>query len=79
MTNPFDAPSETHSAVGDGAYSVLVNAEGQHSLWPVFADVPAGWTVVHGPARRDACLEYVNAHWTDMRPRGLAAHLDASA
>lgn len=68
MTNPFD--------VQDGTFSVLVNASGQHSLWPDFADVPAGWTVVHGPADRASCVDYVNTHWTDLRPSGLAA-LDA--
>jgi MbtH protein len=71
MTHPFEA--------GDGAYLVLVNPEGQHSLWPAFADVPGGWSVVHGPADRAASLEYVNANWTDMRPRSLVAHLAASA
>lgn len=65
MTNPFDAQ--------DGTFSVLVNEEGQHSLWPDLAEVPAGWTVVHGPASRDACVEYVNANWTDLRPRSVAA------
>jgi MbtH protein len=68
MPNPFD--------VQDTTYSVLVNAEGQHSLWPTFADPPAGWTVVHGPASRPSCMEYVTAHWTDLRPRRLADHLD---
>lgn len=65
MTNPFDAQ--------DGTFSVLVNEEGQHSLWPEFADVPAGWSVVIGPTTRAACVEYVNANWTDLRPRGVAA------
>jgi MbtH protein len=60
-TNPFDEP--------DGSFTVLVNAAGQHSLWPSFADVPAGWSVVHGPDGRGACLDYVNANWTDLRPR----------
>ena len=65
MTSPFDA--------ADGTFSVLVNEEGQHSLWPDFADVPAGWTVAHGPAGRDDCVEYVNANWTDLRPRSVAS------
>lgn len=69
MTNPFDAQ--------DGTFSVLVNEEGQHSLWPDFAEVPAGWTVAHGPTDRAACIAYVNEHWTDLRPRGVAARLDA--
>lgn len=60
MANPFEDD--------DGQYYVLVNDEGQHSLWPSFIDVPAGWMVRHGPDIRQACLDYVTEHWTDMRP-----------
>ena len=63
MTNPFENP--------DGTYLVLVNDENQHSLWPEFAEAPAGWRTVHGPATRQDCLDYVNANWTDMRPQSL--------
>ncbi|MFF9351954.1 MbtH family protein [Streptomyces sp. NPDC014734] len=63
MTNPFDNE--------DGVYLVLVNDEGQHSLWPSFAEVPGGWTVVHGEDTRAACLEYVERNWTDLRPMSL--------
>ncbi len=65
MSNPFDDES--------GEFYVLVNDEGQHSLWPTFADVPAGWTVAHGPSPRAACIDYVEANWTDMRPNSLVA------
>ncbi len=68
MTNPFEDP--------DGSYFVLVNEEGQHSLWPTFVDVPAGWTVVHGPDSRQPCLDYVTEHWTDMRPKSLIAAME---
>lgn len=68
MTNPFEDP--------DGTYLVLVNDEHQHSLWPAFADVPAGWTVVSGPSPRQDCLDYVETHWTDMRPRSLIEAMD---
>ncbi|MFE0250746.1 MbtH family protein [Streptomyces sp. NPDC059010] len=64
MANPFDDDS--------GVFRVLVNDEGQHSLWPDFVPVPDGWSCVHGPADRAACLEYIERHWTDMRPRSLA-------
>lgn len=63
MTNPFEDP--------DGSYLVLVNDEGQYSLWPSFIDVPAGWTVAYPEGTRDACLEYINEHWTDMRPQSF--------
>lgn len=62
-TNPFDDDN--------GAFFVLVNDEDQHSLWPVFAYIPAGWRVVHGEASRAACLDYVEKNWTDLRPKSL--------
>lgn len=69
MTNPFDDE--------DGVYQVLVNDEGQHSLWPSFAPVPDGWTSVFGPDNRQACLAYVDEHWTDMRPKSLRAAMES--
>ncbi|MFA1551822.1 MbtH family protein [Actinomadura chokoriensis] len=63
MANPFEDP--------DGTYLVLVNDEGQHSLWPSFAEVPAGWTVAKDEDTRQACLDYINENWTDMRPKSL--------
>ncbi|MGW3045607.1 MbtH family protein [Kitasatospora sp. NPDC001159] len=63
MANPFED--------ADGTYLVLVNDENQHSLWPAFAEVPAGWTTVHGPDTRQACLDHVEVNWTDMRPASL--------
>lgn len=61
--NPFDDDN--------GIFFLLVNYEEQHSLWPSFADIPAGWTVVHGGADRQACLDFIDQNWTDVRPRSL--------
>jgi MbtH protein len=69
--NPFDDP--------DGTFYALVNDEGQYSLWPEFADVPAGWAVAFGPGPRAAALEFVEATWTDMRPRSLVRQMEAAA
>jgi MbtH protein len=63
MTNPFEDQ--------DGAYIVLANEEGQYSLWPLFIDVPAGWTIAYRENTREACLAWIDAHWTDMRPKSL--------
>lgn len=65
MANPFEDP--------DGTFLVLINDEGQHSLWPAWAEVPAGWSVAHGPDTRASCLDHVTRSWTDMRPRSLVA------
>jgi uncharacterized protein YbdZ (MbtH family) len=63
VTNPFEDEN--------GIYHVLINEEGQHSLWPSFIDVPEGWTIIHKSDSRAACLEFVDKNWTDMRPNSL--------
>jgi MbtH protein len=68
MASPFDDP--------DASYLVLINEEGQHSLWPVFADVPDGWQVIFGESGRQACLDFIEESWLDMRPKSL---IDAMA
>ncbi|MGW2325791.1 MbtH family protein [Streptomyces sp. NPDC001700] len=70
MSNPFEDPEAT--------YVVLVNDEAQHSLWPAFAEVPAGWTVALAETDRPACLEYINQNWTDMRPKSLVEAMEGS-
>jgi uncharacterized protein YbdZ (MbtH family) len=69
-TNPFDDD--------EGRFVVLVNDEEQHSLWPMFADVPAGWRVVHGEAGRSECLDYIEQNWPDIRPKSLRDRLAAT-
>ncbi|MEU6213653.1 MbtH family NRPS accessory protein [Streptomyces sp. NPDC047023] len=61
--NPFDNE--------DTDYAVLVNDEGQYSLWPRWKAVPAGWNVSLERARRQQCLDHIESRWTDMRPRSL--------
>ena len=63
MANPFEDEN--------GTYVVLINEEGQYSLWPTFSAVPAGWTIAHKADTRTACLDFVNKNWTDMRPKSL--------
>jgi MbtH protein len=71
MTNPFEDEN--------GTYIVLINDEGQYSLWPDFIDVPAGWTTVQEAASRQTCLDYINQNWSDMRPRSLINMMNASS
>ncbi|MFD4761821.1 MbtH family protein [Streptomyces sp. NPDC058439] len=70
MTNPFENP--------DSSYLVLVNDEGQHSVWPASIDVPDGWTVAKTADTRDACLAFVEENWTDMRPASLVKAMTES-
>jgi MbtH protein len=63
MDNPFE--DET------GHYLVLVNDEGQYSLWPAFRALPPGWAATAQSGARQACLEWIESHWSDMRPRSV--------
>ncbi|MBO8193287.1 MbtH family protein [Streptomyces oryzae] len=70
MTNPFEDQ--------EAEYLVLINDEHQYSLWPAAIAVPDGWSVVHGKDTRQACLDHVEQHWTDMRPKSLAEAMAAA-
>jgi len=63
VSNPFED--------ADARYLVLVNDEGQYSLWPAGIAVPAGWSTACGADSRANCLAYIEAQWTDMRPKSL--------
>jgi MbtH protein len=69
--NPFEDEN--------GVYHVLINEEGQHSLWPSFVDVPAGWTIILKSESRSACLEFINKNWIDMRPKSLIRAMEGSS
>lgn len=71
MSNPFED--------NDGEFLALVNGEGQYSLWPAFIDVPAGWTIAHPRDSREACLDFINRTWTDLRPKSLIEAMDGNA
>lgn len=65
MANPFESE--------DGEFLVLVNAEGQHSLWPAFREAPEGWSPTGPRGARQACLDWIESHWADIRPRSAIA------
>jgi MbtH protein len=70
MSNPFEDP--------DAQYLVLVNDEGQYSLWPESMSTPPGWSLSYGSANRQECLDYIERTWTDMRPLSLVRHMDGA-
>ncbi|MFH9862941.1 4-hydroxyphenylpyruvate dioxygenase [Streptomyces sp. NPDC017202] len=67
MTDSFD---DEHAM-----FSVLVDAEGRHSLWPAGAEVPKGWSVARPAGTRATALAHVGEHWRDLRPRTLVRRL----
>ncbi|SFD47704.1 MbtH family protein [Paracidovorax konjaci] len=63
-TSCFDREDET--------FIVLINHEGQYSIWPHWKTVPDGWTSIEGVrGDKKTVVAYVDEVWTDMRPQSL--------
>jgi MbtH protein len=52
-------------------YVVVMNMEGQYSIWPAHRAVPKGWHRHSEPRPRNMCLDYVAEQWLDMSPNPL--------
>jgi len=52
-------------------YKVVVNHEGQYSLWFADRENPAGWSDAGKAGTKEDCLAFVERVWTDMRPLSL--------
>lgn len=50
------------------AYTVVINHEEQHSIWPAGQVPPAGWREVGVQGSREECLAHIAEVWTDLRP-----------
>jgi MbtH protein len=57
-------------------YRVVVNHEGQYSIWPVERENPIGWRDAAKSGSKAECLDYINEVWTDMRPLTLRKSMD---
>jgi len=60
----------------DERYHVVVNNEGQYSVWRDGTEPPAGWYHEGTAGTRDECLTHIGVVWTDMRPLSLRDHMD---
>lgn len=55
----------------NAAFLVVVNSEGQFSIWPEGGAIPDGWKAQGQKGSKDECVAHIDATWTDMRPRSL--------
>jgi MbtH protein len=67
-----DLSPEINSYTIDGdVFKVLINDEGQYSLWPSAQSAPDGWREVGFTGGMQECSDYVDKNWVDMRPLSL--------
>ena len=61
----------------DATFHVVINHEEQYSIWPTTQEIPAGWREAGKTGSKRECLEYIEQHWTDMRPLSLRQKMAA--
>ncbi len=60
-------------------YRVVVNDEGQYSIWDAGRPNPGGWRDAAKSGSKSECLAYIKEVWTDMRPLSLRDKMDNPA
>ena len=63
----------------DTTFVVVINHEEQYSIWASHRELPPGWRAAGKSGSKAECLEYIDRHWIDLRPKSLREHLAASA
>ncbi|WP_087501239.1 MbtH family protein [Pseudomonas sp. SID14000] len=71
MTSVFDRD--------DIQFLVVVNHEGQYSIWPDYKAIPNGWCAVGKSGLKKDCLACIDEVWTDMRPLSLRQKMAEAA
>lgn len=61
------------------SWRVVINLEGQYSIWPTFKDIPPGWREEGKMGIKEECLNYIKEVWIDMRPKSLKELMEKKA
>ena len=60
-------------------YTVVINHEEQYSIWPQDREIPLGWRDAGKSGDKQACLDWIDEVWTDMRPLSLRQRMEETA
>ena len=60
-------------------FKVIINDEEQYSIWPEQKAIPAGWHEKGFAGSKAEVTEFIDQHWTDMRPASLRKSMEAAA
>jgi amino acid adenylation domain-containing protein/thioester reductase-like protein len=64
-------PQQALDSSPEENHLIVVNSEGQYSVWPARLAVPAGWRPEGQAMRKDACLAVIAAEWPDIAPMSI--------
>ena len=60
-------------------YTVVINHEEQYSIWPQDREIPLGWRDAGKSGDKQACLDWIEEVWTDMRPLSLRQRMEEAS
>jgi len=60
-------------------HKILINDEGQYSIWPAGQKAPDGWKEIGPTGSKAECSAYVDKNWLDMRPISLQKSMRQTA
>jgi MbtH protein len=66
------------SRADETIYKVVINHEGQYSIWPAYRENPPGWRDAGRNGTKEECLAYIEEVWADMRPLSLRKKMEAA-
>lgn len=78
MTDPRALERDDHPADA-GDWAVVVNHEGQYSVWTLDRPPPDGWDPEGTTGTRQECLDHIDQVWTDLRPLSLRRLMDGES
>ena len=64
-----------NDATAPGTFVVVINDEGQYSIWFADRELPAGWREGGPRGTRDECLRHIEDVWTELTPASVRAVL----
>ena len=68
-------PAHDLLTIDGDVFKVLINEEGQYSIWPAGKDIPKGWLDKGFQGNKTDCSDFIDQQWTDMRPKSLRGSL----
>lgn len=68
----------TFDTNSEAAFEVVINEEGQHSIWPARKPLPIGWAQIGRQGTKEDCMRHIKDIWTDLRPLSLQKQMKSS-
>jgi uncharacterized protein YbdZ (MbtH family) len=71
LKNTPDKSPQNGVTIDGNFFVILINDDGQYSLWPALKDIPPGWVKLEFSGSKDECTAYIDENWKNIQPKSL--------